>query len=170
MIAFLKSSIMGIIILGAIGSIIGYLLILLYKKLFRSIIILKKNIKQLRFEEFKRKYINDYVEMKILTDDKMPNSIILTKLLIDFSFNLGVLIICWFIFIQLLIFSVNSTSVYIKVVAFSIGFIQSFPSFKLGEIRGGYKVIYQAFIDKKALEIGKEDLENRASEKYNSKK
>lgn len=169
MIAFFKSSIMGTIILGAIGSIIGYLLIFLYKKFFRSILILKKNMKQLRVEAFKRKYINNWIETKMLTNDNMPNSIILTKLLIDFGLNLGVLIICWIIFIQFIIFSINSTSLFIKVVAFSVGFIQSFPSYKLGYIKGGFKVIYQAFIDRKAHEIGIEDLEKKAIEKYNSK-
>jgi hypothetical protein len=170
MITFLKNSILGTVIIGAVGSIVGYLLILIYQKLKGSVLVLKKNMKDRKFEKFKRKYINDHIEARVLLDDKMPNGIILTKIIIDFCLNMGVIIISWVVFIQLLLLSINSTSVVIKFFSFITGFIGAFPSYNLGYIHGGFKIFYQPFIDRNAKELDIKDLENQAFKKFNPTK
>lgn len=167
---FLKDSIWGIITLGAFGSILGYLLIVVYAWLQKKLINEFSKYRKRGFEKFKSNYVSEFIETQIMYEGKEGKSLVFTKLLIDFIFYNGLLIICWVTFMQILIFAVGTNNSYLKYIAFLLGFISSFPSYQLGYLRGGLKAIYKQFIIKKANEIGVDILDEIAKEKYNSKR
>jgi membrane associated rhomboid family serine protease len=151
---FLKNSIWGLVLLGALGSISGYLLILLFK-------YLKERFSTLFFKLSKKRNLNNYKKREAdkfaLYENHSYRPIILFRITIFLIINLFLFLVTFIIFIEILKLSYQEDVSVPKLYAFLIGIIAGYPMFNIGYYTGKVQAIYESFLDDFLIEKGGED-------------
>jgi hypothetical protein len=147
---FLKENISGLIILGALGSIIGYILIVIFNycksKLSKIIARLSHQQNEKKLKRQIKKHIKDRIETMALENDNSDKIFVIGKVILDAILNSTIILVILMFMICLIAGRGASKDTSIEIIVFVLGMTLSIPAFKLGYAIGVFKRIYKDFI------------------------
>ena len=169
---FLTTNIWGLLILGALGSILGYILIVLFNFLKRKLLLasgkFSKKRKERNLKLFKKKFISNIVANEILESNDYRIFFHISNLIVNLIVNLSFLLFFGLLIIILLL---NHDIVgKAPILIFIVGMVISFPAFNIGYNLGGFKSVYHDFLQKEKEKHNIVELETAATEIFNAKK